>query len=176
VAQVPDGNSFLMAGGVPVVTAPDQIDIATAGQLRAMLTGWAARGHTTLVVDLTGTQFCDSAGLSVLVRAHKQALDQGGGLRLVLPASGAMVRVFTLTGLDHVIPHFASLEQALAQAPAVIRPPRPRRSPGMRSRAGRTSPGPEGAENHLSPDRRQCGRWRVTPSARSSGGRRRSSH
>jgi anti-sigma B factor antagonist len=145
VAQVPDGRcSFLMAGGVPVVTAPAEIDVTTAGQLRAMLAEWAARGHTTLVVDMTGTRFCGSAGLTVLVRAHKQALAHGGGVRLVLPASGMVVQVFTLTGLDRVIPHFASLEQALAQAPAAspVKPRRPKRSPGMRSRAERTSPNP----------------------------------
>ena len=140
---MPDIGRSMMVGGVPVVTAPAEIDITTAGQLRAMLAGWATRGHAMLVVDLTGTQFCDSSGLTVLVRAHKQAVAGGGGLRLVLPASGAMVRVFTLTGLDHVIPHFASLEQALAQTPAAaIRLPQPRRSPETHSGAGRDSPGP----------------------------------
>ena len=136
-----DSCSFLMVGGVPVVTAPAEIDITTAGQLRGLLAAWTTRGHTTLVVDLTRSRFCDSAGLTVLVRAHKQALGQGGGLRLVLPADGTVPRVFTVTGLDGVIPYFASVEQALAQAPAVtIRPRRPQRSPGMRSRAERDSP------------------------------------
>jgi anti-sigma B factor antagonist len=88
---VPDGScSFLMADGVPVVTAPAEIDVTTAGQLRAMLAEWAARGHTTIVVDMSGTQFCDSAGLTVLVRAHKQALAGNGGLRLVLPPAARL--------------------------------------------------------------------------------------
>jgi anti-sigma B factor antagonist len=104
-----------MISGLPVVTASAEIDITTAGQLRAMLVKWAGRGHTTVVVDMTGTQFCDSAGLTVLVRAYKQALTLGGQLRLVLPTSGTARRVFTLTGLDQIIPHFTSLEQALAQ-------------------------------------------------------------
>ena len=141
---MPDGScSFQMVGGVPVVTAPGEIDVTTAGQLRAMLAAWAACGHTTVVVDLTGTLFCDSAGLTVLVRAHKQALAEGGGLRLVLPASGSVPRIFTLTGLDGVIPHFTGLEQALAQLPAGrVWPRGPRPSPGMRSRAGRNGPEP----------------------------------
>ena len=114
---MPDAScSFLMAGGVPVVTAPAEIDVTTAGQLRAMLAESAARGHT-MVVDLTGTQFCDSAGVAVLARAHNQALAQGGGLWLVVPASGSVPRIFSLTGLDQLIPHFTSLEQALAQVP-----------------------------------------------------------
>ena len=132
-----------MIGGVPVVTAPAEIDVTTAGQLRAMLAEWAARGYTTLVVDLTGTEFCDSAGLTVLVWAHNQALAEGGGLRLVLPASGSLPRIFTVTDLDGLIPHFTGLEQALAQVPeGRVRPRGPRPSPGMRSRAERASPGP----------------------------------
>jgi anti-anti-sigma regulatory factor len=35
------------------------------------------------VVDLTGTQFCDSAGLRELVWAHKRTVADGG-LRLVM--------------------------------------------------------------------------------------------
>ncbi len=142
---MPDGScSFLMAGGVPVVTAPAEIDVTTAGQLRAMIAEWAARGHTTLVVDMTGTEFCDSAGLTVLVRAHKQALAGGGELRVVLPASGSLPRIFTLTGLDEWMPHFTCLEQALAQVPdGRVRPRGPRRSPGMRSSAERTNPNRE---------------------------------
>jgi anti-sigma B factor antagonist len=132
-----------MISGVPVVTAPAEIDITTAGYLRAVVAEWAARGHTTLVVDLTGTQICDSAGLTVLVRAHKQALAANGGLRLVLPAGGTVLRVFTLTGLDQVIPHFATVQEALAQAPAAgTWPPGRKRLAGESIRAGR-GPGRE---------------------------------
>jgi anti-sigma B factor antagonist len=128
VAWVPyDSWFFQLVGGVPVVTAPAEIDATTAGQLRAVLAEWAARGHTTLVVDLTGTQFCDSAGVSALVQAYQQALADNGDLRVVLPASGSVPRVFTLVGLDQLIPHFTGLEQALAQVPeGRVRPPPPR--------------------------------------------------
>ena len=91
---MPEGSCpFLMVGGVPVVTAPTEIDASTAGQLRAALTGWAARGHTTVVVNLAGTQFCDCTGLHVLARAHQHAQAKGGGLQLVLPASGPVLRL-----------------------------------------------------------------------------------
>ena len=117
--QMPDGRcSSQLISGVPVVTAPTEIDVTSVGQLRAMLAEWVSRGYTTLVVEMTGTQFCDSAGLTVLVRAHKRALAHGGQLRLVLPASGTVLRIFTLTGLDQFMPNFVSLEQALAQTPA----------------------------------------------------------
>jgi anti-anti-sigma factor len=70
-----------MVNGVPVMVAPQEIDAHNADFLRAVLLQAAARGHATFVVDMTGTQFCASAGLSVLVRAHKRALADGGELR-----------------------------------------------------------------------------------------------
>ena len=115
--------SFQMTGGVPVVTAPAEIDTTNAGELRAILFEWHSRGHATVVVDLTGTRFRDSAGLRELARAHQRAVADGGGLRLVTRADGAFMRIFTIIGLDDIIPHFATLEQALAQVPAAaIRP------------------------------------------------------
>jgi anti-anti-sigma factor len=107
-----------MIDRVPVITAPAAIDITTSSGLRAVLLQWHQRGHTTMVVNLTGTVFCDMAGLHELERAHKRAEANGGGLRLVTPADGPFLRIFTITGLDRVIPHFATVEQALAQSPA----------------------------------------------------------
>jgi hypothetical protein len=34
----------------------------------------ACRGHGTFVVDMTGMQFCASAGVGALARAHSWAL------------------------------------------------------------------------------------------------------
>lgn len=122
---------FQMTGGIPVVTSPAEIDTTTAGELRAILLEWHRRGHTTVVVDLTSTEFCDSAGLRELVWAHKRAVAGGGGLRLVIPADGAVRRVFTVTAVDRLIPHFASRERALAQPPAAAgRPVRLGPQPG----------------------------------------------
>jgi anti-anti-sigma factor len=106
-----------MAGGVPVFTAPAEIDASAVAELRAVLLEWHARGYTTIVMDLTATRFCDSAGLRELVRAHDRAVADGGGLRLVVPADGALLRVLGVTGLDGIIPWFATVTQALAQVP-----------------------------------------------------------
>ncbi|HEY3034474.1 MAG TPA: STAS domain-containing protein [Streptosporangiaceae bacterium] len=130
-----------MIGGVPVVAAPAEIDASNADWLRAVLLEAAARGHGSFVVDMARTQFCASAGIGVLVRAHNWALAEGGELRLVIPASCMVLRIFALTGIDQVIPNFAGLDQALQPAPAAPAPPRPRRrrrpKPGMRTPADR---------------------------------------
>ncbi len=82
-----------------------------------------SRGHATVVVDMTRTRFCDSAGFSVLVAAHKWALAKGGGLWLVIPAGSRVSRIFTVIGLGRFIPRFGSLEQALASGPVAASPP-----------------------------------------------------
>jgi len=115
---VPDHRYPLMINGAPVVEAPEEIDICNAEQLRIMLLEAASRGHATIVVDMTRTRFCDSSGFSVLVAAHQRALAEGGGLRLVIPDSSRVLRIFTVIGLGRFIPRFASLDQALPAAPA----------------------------------------------------------
>ena len=106
-----------VVGGVPVVAAPEEIDITNAEALRSALLTAAANGHGTLVVDMTRTRFCDSSGLHTLIAAHKRAEAEGREVLLVIPGT-AVLRVFALTGMDRVIPNFTSLPEALARTAA----------------------------------------------------------
>ena len=120
---MPDNRNPHMINGVAVVSAPEEIDAANADQLRIILLEAGSRGHAAVVVDMSRTRFCDSAGFSVLVAAHKWALAEGGGLRLVIPADSRVLRPFTVIGLGRFIPRFGSLEQALAPESAAASPP-----------------------------------------------------
>jgi anti-sigma B factor antagonist len=120
-----DGFPVDLVRGVPVVTAPEEIDITNAAGLRAGLleaagletAGLEAAGPPAFVVDMTRTRFCDSAGIATLVEGYKRAQAAGG--QMLLAMSGAAVpRIFELTGVDRVIPSFTSLEDALAHTPA----------------------------------------------------------
>jgi anti-sigma B factor antagonist len=107
--------------GVPVVAAPEEIDITNAEGLRAALRQAAGNRPATLVVDLTRTRFCDSAGIHTLVDAHKRARAEGG--QVLLAVSGpAVLRIFEITGIDRVLPRFPSVAQALAHTPAAETP------------------------------------------------------
>ena len=106
-----------LVSGVPVVTAAEEIDVTNVPELRSALLAAAADGHGRLVVDLTGTRFCDSSGLHTLLTAHKRAQAAGGELLLVLPGTKAL-RVFAITGVDRIIPNVTNLEEALAQTAA----------------------------------------------------------
>jgi anti-sigma B factor antagonist len=102
-----------LVSGVPVVRAPQEIDITNAPELCSALMQAAADGPGTLVADMTRTRFCDSSGLHTLLAAHKRAQAEGGELLLVI-RSAAVLRIFALTTVDRMIPNFTSLDEALA--------------------------------------------------------------
>jgi anti-sigma B factor antagonist len=115
---MPDGSFPVeIVEGMPVVAAPEEIDITNAEALRAALLEAAVNGHDTLVVDMTRTQFCDSSGLHALIAAHRRAEAEGREVLLVIPST-TVLRVFALTGMDRVIPNFTSLPEVLARTAA----------------------------------------------------------
>jgi anti-anti-sigma factor len=107
-------------GGMPVVTAPAAVDVNSTAELRQVLLDSPADDHNVVVVDMTGTRVCGFVGFSVLVRAHRRAVANGGELRLVIPADGPVVRALELTGVGRFIPSFSSREEALAAGPAAM--------------------------------------------------------
>jgi anti-sigma B factor antagonist len=116
VAQMPDDRSpYEVVNGLPVVVAPEEIDVTNAPDLRSALQDAAADGHGTLVLDMTKTRFCDSSGIHTLLAVHRRAQSDGGELRLVIPDPSA-VRIFTITGVDRVIPSVSSREEATRRA------------------------------------------------------------
>lgn len=99
-------------GGQVVVTTPDEIDIRNAESLHHALLRALARNLPGVVVDMSGTEFCDSTGLNVLVRAKKQAEAQGRQLRLVVRGA-ALVRILEVSGIGPMFEIFDSLDQAV---------------------------------------------------------------
>ena len=107
--------------GVPVVAAPEEIDITNARGLRDALHQAAGDGSGMFVVDLTRTQFCDSAAIHALIDAHKRARAEGG--QVVLAVSGAAVpRILEITGIDRVLRRYDSVTEALARIPVAETP------------------------------------------------------
>lgn len=130
------GYEVSWAGGLPVVVTPEEIDASNAADLRQSLLSCANGSHPTLVVDMSGTAFCDSTGVHQLVRARARAIAAGGEVRLVIPTA-PVLRLFAIMGIDRLFPVFATLAEAVAEdeaAPgkeAVAGPPaRPAGVPG----------------------------------------------
>ena len=124
------------AGGLAVLTMPAEIDATNAGTARERMLAVLARDPVTLIVDMTPTQFCDSAGVRAILHAHQAATARQAELRLVIPAH-AVRRAFTVTGLDQIIGLYPSLGASLAAG-------RPPAGPGTgHTGTPATAPGPE---------------------------------
>jgi anti-sigma B factor antagonist len=95
------GVAVTKADGEAVIAVRGEIDLGTAPLL------WEAildvlPDTKRLVVDLGHTDFIDSTGLGVLVRALKRLRHHGGDLVLRAPKANAR-KTLAITGLDRVI-------------------------------------------------------------------------
>ncbi|MET7520712.1 STAS domain-containing protein [Streptomyces sp. NPDC005480] len=101
-------------GGWTVVEVSGELDIATQNQLGDHLEEVIAeRTPAQVVVDMSGLDFCDASGLSVLVAAHHAAKDRQGQLRLVCPQR-RIRRLLHITDLTDVMPVVDTVAQATA--------------------------------------------------------------
>ncbi|MFI8346853.1 STAS domain-containing protein [Streptomyces sp. NPDC085596] len=72
-----------------------------------------SKGVSPVVVDCTALTFCDSSGISALLRLYQRLSVQQRVLRLAaVPAS--VSRLFTLTGLDQLFSVHMDAAEALA--------------------------------------------------------------
>jgi anti-sigma B factor antagonist len=105
-------------GRQAVVTLPEHIEVANAGQIGEELLSVINRGAAALIADMTATLSCDHSGADAVVRAYQRALVSGAQLRLVVTAP-AVRRVLSVNGLDRLISVYPSLDAAIAAgAPA----------------------------------------------------------
>lgn len=95
--------------GVAVVTVGGEIDLYTAPQLRDELVGSLEEGTRRLLVDMSGTEFCDSTGISVLLAGMKRAREKDGDLEIVAPRP-AVMKVLEVTGLHEVFTIHSDLD------------------------------------------------------------------
>ncbi|MFD7663771.1 STAS domain-containing protein [Streptomyces sp. NPDC059788] len=105
------------AGDALLVTVTGPLDIDTVPPLdEALREAGAARDGTgpgdsaarPVVVDLSGVDFADSTTVNVLLQQHAAL---GARLRLAAPSPG-LRRLFELTGLDGVLPLYATVGEA----------------------------------------------------------------
>ena len=139
-----------------VVTMPAEIDITNAGRIGGQLSAAITGGAGIVVADMTGTTFCNSSGISVLVMAHRQAAANGAELRLVVLCA-AVLRALKLVRMDCLLPIYPSLDAALtpeaAPEPELEAAPEPRVTGVCPGRRG-YGPQPFPAEVVAFPDRR----------------------
>jgi anti-anti-sigma factor len=91
-----------------VVRLQGELDVSTSDRLRHAI-GSALEDHPPiLVADLSGLDFADCTGISILVCAQKR-LAAGGSELLITGAKPIVRRLLQLTGLDTYL-HLGTLE------------------------------------------------------------------
>jgi len=103
----------LWIGQVAVVGLPAEIDVTNADMVREDLLSVLNQGAALLIVDMSKTNFCDSAGVSALVRTFRRAGTSAIALRLVV-STPAVQRVLSITGVDRLVDTFPSVAASLA--------------------------------------------------------------
>jgi len=126
------------SGRHAVVTLPAEIDTVNSAEVAELLSDLASQGAEVITGDLSGTTFCDSAGVHALARGYERAAASGTQLRLAVGDS-PVGRILQLAGLDQVIPAYREVQQSLDIRPAGPRPPgeHPGAGPGHRTPTGR---------------------------------------
>ena len=82
-----------------VVSIEGELDLHTAPELEQALGTILARGGRSVVVDLAGLEFIDSAALAALLRALPRFRARGGRFLLVTE-DRRVLRTLEITGLD----------------------------------------------------------------------------
>jgi anti-sigma B factor antagonist len=98
-----------------IVTVAGEIDVRTAPEVTAATQRALAERPATIVVDLSEVTFLGSAGLSVLLAAHRRAAPHS---RVhIVATKRTVLRPIQLTGLEQELALFSSLEDALEGDP-----------------------------------------------------------
>lgn len=79
-----------------------ELDLAATAEVEGPLNDLLAAGFRTLVLDLAGLTFIDSAGLRMVVQARETAAREGAALT-VLPGPPSVQRCFELACLSDVV-------------------------------------------------------------------------
>ena len=90
-----------------------RLDSVIASDLKAEFLILAQPDVKTLVLDLSGVEYMDSAGLSALLLAQRQQNHHHGDMRIA-GASEEVRSLLALTALDRVFPMYETVEEALA--------------------------------------------------------------
>jgi anti-sigma B factor antagonist len=92
--------------------APGEIDIANADRVGKDLDAAFGPGVGVVVVDMSGTRFCDTSGIHALVMAYKRAQASDTGFRVVA-GPGEVRRVLEILRLETVLAIYPRLDIAL---------------------------------------------------------------
>lgn len=89
----------MQSSGGTVVHLPRDMDLCNASAVRDGLVALLDRGIPSLIMNMTGTLFCDCSGIRVLMQVGHHARGLSTPVCVALPPDGPVRRVAELTDL-----------------------------------------------------------------------------
>ena len=101
------------AGKVRIIDLKGRITLGAGDlELRKAVQDQLDKGNTSVVLNLQGVEYIDSAGLGELVACKKRATAKGGDVKLVMP-SESVYKVLSIVSLHLVFEIFDSEAKAI---------------------------------------------------------------
>jgi anti-sigma B factor antagonist len=100
--------------GTAVLALAGEVDVSNTAQVREAALKLLSDGVSKLVIDLTATEYMDSAGLGMLVGLLKR-LNESGGKMAIAGARPGVGRLFTITGLNRIFALYGEVATALKE-------------------------------------------------------------
>ena len=112
-------------GGAHIIRVRGEIHVSTAPEFTQRLTSAIESGKTAIVLDMSGVEFIDSTGLSVLLNGLRLVTQMHGRMAIVC-TNPTVLRLFQITSLDETFDIFedrqAAIAHVLQEGPASIDP------------------------------------------------------
>jgi len=99
--------------GAHIIRLSGEIHVSTAPEFTQRLSAAIDSGKTAIVLDMSGVEFIDSTGLSVLLNGLRLVTAMRGRMAIVC-ANPTVLRLFHITNLDATFDIFDDRPEAIA--------------------------------------------------------------
>ena len=109
-------NTEVVEAGIHRISVRGELDLETAPRLEEALTAARSGEGISVLIDLSGCEFIDSSGVSLIVGCWRDLEQKGGEERLVLCCPKNQVkRLLKITGVEGSISIHDEIEEALRE-------------------------------------------------------------
>lgn len=105
--------SFSSDGDIVVASLRGEIDMSNAGELGETIGRALTNDVLALVLDLTGVEYVDSAGIHVIYDLHERLRTRGQDIRVVIAPDALIAEALRLADVPRAVGVADSVEAAL---------------------------------------------------------------
>ena len=96
-----------------IKTTVEKLDANIAPTLKSELVVMNADGVRNIIIDLSGTRYCDSSGLSAILVANRLCKNSGGSL-VITGLQDGVLKLITISQLDSILNIAENLDESVS--------------------------------------------------------------